>query len=684
MRLAVASSVSSIPFMRLIRPILLVVICLVTVSLRAQSDVPRLIAAFPGQALAPGGSAVTIDVRNYISVPGVRGTQFALFDTNLGRFAVELRNDAAPRHVANFLQYVQANLYTNSVFHRSDTFDNGPNSIVQGGGFRAVGDTFPEIPKFAPIALEYNLPNARGTLAAARTNELNSATSEWYFNTRDNTDILGRANNGGYSVFGRVLGTGMTVVDAIAALPHLPNSVIPARDANGGLVASNLVIVSSVREATLFPTGGGPSVLSVSVQVSAPGIIDTLLSGSTLTMTPINPGSANVTVRVVDTNGNAAEGTFTVSVAGSAPVYVAQPMSQAAAAGSTVVFNAPATGAASYRWEHNGSTLAGASTATLVLNDVSAAHAGTYQSFATNSLGDAASAIATLTVIASDPINAGRLVNLSILTSAGSGAKVLTMGAFVGPVGATGGLPLVIRGVGPTLALPPFNISGVLPDPVMNFYAAGNPTPLETNDNWGGSASVAAAFRSVAAFDLPANSLDSAIIRSAADVLPGGYTVQVTGKENASGVVIAEIYEGAGDPRTATSPRLINLSTLAQIDPNSDLAVGFVLGGLTARTVLVRGVGPSLAAFGIDGLMADPRLELFDNNTGARVASNDDWAGSLEIAATGNSVGAFPLSGGGSKDAVLLVTLPPGPYSARISGAGGAGGTAIVEVYEVR
>ena len=108
-----------------------------------------------------------------------------------------------------------------------------------------------------------------------------------------------------------------------------------------------------------------------------------------------------------------------------------------------------------------------------------------------------------------------------------------------------------------------------------------------------------------------------------------------------------------------------------------------MIGGQSARTVIVRGVGPSLAVFGVTGVMEDPRLELFDNSTSQRIAGNDDWAGSPEIAAASNSVGAFALSAANSKDAVLILTLPPGPYSARISGANGAGGVALVEVYEV-
>jgi hypothetical protein len=162
----------------------------------------------------------------------------------------------------------------------------------------------------------------------------------------------------------------------------------------------------------------------------------------------------------------------------------------------------------------------------------------------------------------------------------------------------------------------------------------------------------------------------------------GGYTVQVTGKGTAQGPVLAEIYDATGPNRTDASPRLINVSTLAQVDGNADLAVGFVIAGQTARTVLVRGIGPSLSPLGVTGVMPDPRLELYDNATGVRIGANEDWSGALEVANAGAAVGAFPLTGGTSKDAALVITLPPGPYSARITG-GATGGMAIVEVYEV-
>lgn len=668
-------------------------------GLFAQSSVPTLLQPIPAQVLSPGGASLTLDMRNYFGLPGVVGTKFALFDTSLGRFGVELRDDAAPLHVANFLTYVAAGDYTSSFIHRSDSFGGVPPSgIIQGGGYKPPLAT--TIPRRAPVALEYKLANARGTLAAARTSDVNSATSEWYFNLSDNSAALGPISgpqpSAGYTVFGRVLGTGMTVVDAIGTLPTTNASgtsnpsnlfgMLPVRNYSGGAITeAHVVSVNTITAATMFPTGGGRSVVELAVQNSASNIVTAELSGSTLTLTPLASGTANITVRANDINGNVANATIAVSVAAGGPVFSAQPVSQNVAAGSTVVFNAPATGAASYRWERNGAEVQGATSGTLVINNAAAAHAGSYVAIATNAVNSVRSSPATLTVSNLAATQTGRLVNLSILTVAGSGAKVLTMGAFIGGGDASAALPLVIRAVGPTLAQPPFNVTGVLPDPTMAFHSAGNPTPIETNDNWGGSPAFADAFRLVAAFELPAASLDSAIVRTTPGVSPGGYTVQVTGKGNASGSVIAEMYDASGTPRSAGTPRLINLSTLTQIDNGGDLTVGFVLGGQSARTVLVRGIGPSLAQppFNIAGVMADPRLELFDNNTRQRIAANDDWAGSLEIATASASVGAFGLTGGSSKDAVLLLTLPPGPYSARISGANGAGGTAIVEVYEV-
>jgi hypothetical protein len=288
---------------------------------------------------------------------------------------------------------------------------------------------------------------------------------------------------------------------------------------------------------------------------------------------------------------------------------------------------------------------------------------------------------ATLTVGSFSAASTGHLVNVSILTTAGSGAKALTAGATIGGGGSSNTLPLVVRAVGPTLASA-FGLSSALTDPVLTVNASGNPTALATNDNWGGGSIMSGAFASVGAFALPAASLDSAFV-SLAGLTPNGYTVQVTSKDSSSGLVLAEIYDAGDATRTAATPRLTNLSTLTSIDAGASLAAGFVLRGSTSRTLLVRGIGPSLAALGVGGTMSDPKLEFFNNDTGVKIAENDNWGGDPQLSATMVSVGAFPLSGAATKDAVLLITLPPGAYSARVSDTAGGAGTAIVEIYEV-
>jgi peptidyl-prolyl cis-trans isomerase A (cyclophilin A) len=129
------------------------------------------------------------------------------FDTSLGSFQISLEDDSVPVTVANFLDYVQKQSYTNTIIHRSVS-----NFVIQGGGFYT---DFSSVPQSAPIVNESSLLNARGTIAMARTNDLNSATSQWFINTVDNTNL----DAAKYAVFGHVLGDGMKVVDAIAALP---------------------------------------------------------------------------------------------------------------------------------------------------------------------------------------------------------------------------------------------------------------------------------------------------------------------------------------------------------------------------------------------------------------------------------------------------------------------------------
>lgn len=140
------------------------------------------------------------------------------FTTNLGAFDVRLFEAQAPTTVANFLSYVNAGSYTNTFFHRSTTYNPADIQIVQGGGFTLSGNSINQIPTADPIGLEAGLSNRRGTIAMARTAASDSATSQWFFNVQDNPGLNPSLGNDGYAVFGEVIGSGMDVIDAIAAV----------------------------------------------------------------------------------------------------------------------------------------------------------------------------------------------------------------------------------------------------------------------------------------------------------------------------------------------------------------------------------------------------------------------------------------------------------------------------------
>jgi len=125
----------------------------------------------------------------------------------------------------------------------------------------------------------------------------------------------------------------------------------------------------------------------------------------------------------------------------------------------------------------------------------------------------------------------------------------------------------------------------------------------------------------------------------------------------------------------------VNLSCRANVGVDDNILIaGFTISGSSPKRVLIRGVGPTLGALGVTGVLADPRLEVINQTTGATAAANDNWTG--ELASVFSSVGAFALNPG-STDAAVVATLPPGSYTAKVSGANRGTGVAIVEVYEL-
>ena len=151
----------------------------------------------------------------YFMLPGDSRASVVTMETTLGNIDIELFDSVAPLTVTNFLNYVQGGDYVTSFFHRSV-----PGFIIQGGGFQYDNGSFGRVPADAPVVNEFGLSNVRGTLAMAKLGgDPDSATNQWFFNLADNAANLD-SQNGGFTVFGRVLGNGMDVVDAIAALPR--------------------------------------------------------------------------------------------------------------------------------------------------------------------------------------------------------------------------------------------------------------------------------------------------------------------------------------------------------------------------------------------------------------------------------------------------------------------------------
>jgi hypothetical protein len=251
-------------------------------------------------------------------------------------------------------------------------------------------------------------------------------------------------------------------------------------------------------------------------------------------------------------------------------------------------------------------------------------------------------------------------------------------------IGGTGSISVLARGVGP--ALTQFGVTGALGDPQLSLFSSTG-TEIVSNSGW--SSSLASVFAQVGAFLLSDGSSDAALVQS----LPvGTYSAEVSSVSGGSGIALVELYDADTGSPTA---HFVNLSARCQAGSGSQaLIAGFIISGKSGETVLIRGVGPALGAFGVAGAMANPALNLFDSS-GNVIASNVGWGSSstrgnstvqatvtAASASTFSSVGAFSLPAN-SPDCAFVATLPPGSYSANVSGLNNTTGVALVEVYEL-
>jgi hypothetical protein len=158
----------------------------------------------------------------------------------------------------------------------------------------------------------------------------------------------------------------------------------------------------------------------------------------------------------------------------------------------------------------------------------------------------------------------------------------------------------------------------------------------------------------------------------------GTFTASTASGDNGSGLSLFEFYD-SGDETTA--PLVRNISLRGQTAPGAwVLTAGFVLGGNGPLRILIRGLGPALAQFGLADAVSDPRLALYVGGLTTPLAENEDWAGGAEVTEAARRVGAFALPAS-SRDAALVAVLEPGAYSVQLTTAVNATGTGMVEIY---
>jgi hypothetical protein len=212
-------------------------------------------------------------------------------------------------------------------------------------------------------------------------------------------------------------------------------------------------------------------------------------------------------------------------------------------------------------------------------------------------------------------------------------------------------------------------VPDALANPVLELHGPGAFVTI-IDDNWRDDPAQEALI--IASGIPPTNDLESAID---ATLAPGVYTAIMSGKNNTSGNGLVEVY----DLSPASASKLGNLSTRAFVSTGDSVVIaGFILGGSGNDSIVARGIGPSLAESGVPNALADPTLELRNSN-GALLVANNDWQDDATQASALIAAGLAPTN---PLESGLTATLPPGLYTALLSGVNNSTGIGLVEVYD--
>lgn len=374
-------------------------------------------------------------------------------------------------------------------------------------------------------------------------------------------------------------------------------------------------------------------------------------------------------------------------VTAGAPTIMNRSASEEVTAGESATFEVvPSGGAAlTYQWLMNGAEISGATEAVYSIASTQSFHEGSLAVAVNNTEGTSTTLYPSLVVLAPADSPA-RVLNLSTRGMTLTGGGVMIPGFVVaGP----GTKKMLIRVVGSRLG--DFGVTGALADPQLELWkniSGGGSEIVASNDDWveqaasGALDEIVSIATKTGAFSFGTDTRSAAIV---AEVTAGSYGVVSRGSNDSIGVVAAEIYD-ADDATEGAA--LVNISNRGFVGVGEAAMIpGFVISDEGSKTLLIRAVGPGLAEFGVEGVLEDPILSIYQRTVEGEelILTNDNWGdnpGSELTADVSRRIGAFPLVEE-SLDAAFVVTLKPGVYSAICKGAEGATGTALVEVYVI-
>jgi hypothetical protein len=252
-------------------------------------------------------------------------------------------------------------------------------------------------------------------------------------------------------------------------------------------------------------------------------------------------------------------------------------------------------------------------------------------------------------------------LNISTRMNVLAGDNALIAGFIVtGPSGST--KKVLIRGIGPSLAN--FGVPGTMSDPLLELHKPDN--SVVSNDNWqqGDTSQIPNGFA-------PSDPRESVIV---ATLSPGNYSAVLKGAHGETGVGLAEVY----DLDSKSAAQLANISTRGFVNTGDNVMIGgFIVGGSEPTKVLVRAIGPSLTAFGVQGALPATTLELHDAN--GAVISNEGWRNTQEA-----EIKATTIPPSNDAEAAVLATLVPGNYTVVVRGKNGTTGVGLVEAYNLQ